>query len=359
MTIRDDPIQEKPFAELNPRDPFFTSLRNSYAGFDNWMHKKAVAGERAYVVVDQSTDLLQAMLYLKDEEGIDESITPTLTIPRLKVGTFKVNFSHHTSVGKRLLAVALRRFAESNYKYIYVTMFDNPNTQPLRELMEKYGFVEQGVKKKSREKVLFKRRPQKVAIDKPATAFPFIDPNSGHDYLLSILPEYHDRLYGDTDISTQYGTPIKDDRVVNTIEKVYLSGTLNGDQLSPGDHIISYRTAPRGETAYYKSVVSSVGTITEICNISKFSTVGDFLSYISGRSVFTEKELRRFYLKKKYPWIINFLYNFRFEHYPNRQQLLDARIINDGTRIVCTLLSKQSFKQILKLGAINESYVLD
>ena len=359
MTIRDDPIQKKRFGELKLDDPFFDSLKNSYAGFDNWVQKKASAGEEAYVVVDQRTGRLSAMLYLKDEEGIDESTIPALTIPRLKVGTFKVGFNHHTSVGKRLLAVALRRFAESNYEYIYVTMFDNANTQPLRGLMEEYGFVERAIKRESGEKVLFKCRPQKTAMRGPSADFPFIDPDAGNDYLLSIFPEYHDRLYGDTQLRTQYGEPIKDNRVVNTIEKVYLSGARNGNQLSPGDHIVSYRTAPPGMRAYYASVVSSVGTITEIHNISEFPNVEEFLSDISGRSVFTEEELRRFYLEKKYPWIINFLYNFRFDRYPNRQKLLDEGVISEDARIVCTPLSKMSFKQILKLGAINESYVLD
>lgn len=356
MSKREDPIVLRNFSDLRLDDAFFDSLRSSYDGFDEWFHKKANQGESAYVVVGGG-NTISAMLYLKEEIEQDTSIKPTLSKPRLKIGTFKVSETHHTSVGKRLLAIALRRFAEGDFVYVYVTMFDEGNTRPLRRLLEDYGFKERGTKGK--EKVLFKHRPRPGRASSPSFDFPFIDAEAGRDYLLAIMPDYHNRLFGDTDLQQQQREPIQDDRVVNTIEKVYLSGSRNCRDLKPGDHIVSYRTmdSSRGP-AFHSSVISSVGTVINVTNIKTFTTAADFLSFIRGRSVFTEKELRNFYLDKKYPWIITFLYNFGFRRYPNRRELLEKNLISDAKRIVCLPIAKEKFLETLKLGRVDESYII-
>ena len=105
--VQDDYIQQLPFSEVNLDDPFFDSLKYSYLGFDEWFSRKALDGECAYFAFDSRNNLI-AMLYLKEESGLEEGVTPRMDFPRLKIGTFKVDFDHHTGIGKRLLAIALR-----------------------------------------------------------------------------------------------------------------------------------------------------------------------------------------------------------------------------------------------------------
>ena len=357
MSEREDPIALCKFIDLRLEDTFFDSLRSSYDGFDEWFRKKANQGESAYVVVGDG-NTISAMLYLKEELERDTNIKPALSGRRLKIGTFKVSETHHTSVGKRLLAIALRHFAEGAFDYVYVTMFDAENTQSLRQLLKDYGFEEGGTKGK--EKVLVKHRPRPSLTSDPSFDFPFINAKAGKDYLLAIMPDYHDRLFGDTDLRQQRHKPIQDHRVVNTIEKVYLSGAWNCRELKPGDHIVSYRMGEPNLKipAHYSSVISSIGTITNVTNIKTFKTAEDFLSFVKGRSVFTEEELRNFYLDKKYPWIITFLYNFRFRRYPNRKELLEKEIIDGADRIVCSPIAKEKFLETLELGKVDESYII-
>ena len=355
MSEREDPIAPRKFIDLRLEDTFFDSLRSSYDGFDEWFRKKADQGESAYVVVGDG-NTISAMLYLKEELERDTNIKPALSGRRLKIGTFKVSETHHTSVGKRLLAIALRRFAEGAFDYVYVTMFDEGNTRPLRRLLEDYGFEEGGTKGK--EKVLVKHRPQPSLTSDPSFDFPFINAKAGKDYLLAIMPDYHDRLFGDTDLRQQRHKPIQDHRVVNTIEKVYLSGAPNGGDLKPGDHVVSYRTKDTRGPAYHSSVISSVGTVINVTDISSFAEEANFLSFIRGRSVFTEKELRAFYSGGRYRWIITFLYNFGFRRYPNRRELLEENLISDADRIVCLPIAKEKFLETLKLGRVDESYII-
>lgn len=142
-----DPMQEVLFSSLDLEDPFFRSLRDSYDDFERWFKRKSDAGERTLVAREPQGGKLIAMLYLKTEDGIEPGVTPELSGPRLKIGTFKVDLDHHTSLGKRLLAIALRRFAKSGLPRIYVTMHDNDGTRGLRRLLKQYGFNHIGMKR--------------------------------------------------------------------------------------------------------------------------------------------------------------------------------------------------------------------
>lgn len=183
---RDDAIKHIPFADLDLSDPFFDSLRNAYNGaeFDNWFQKKALLNESTWVVIGRDGKI-QAMLYLKEESDIDNDVTPTLTKRRLKIGTFKVDFSHHTSVGKRLLAIALRTFAKSRCEYAYVTMFKADNTIVLQKMLSQYGFtcVAQKNSSAGREDVWVKHRPSANERGGYST-FPFVMPHTGRNFIL-------------------------------------------------------------------------------------------------------------------------------------------------------------------------------
>ena len=91
--VQEDYIQQLSFSEVNLDDPFFDSLKCSYFGFDEWFSRKAIGGESAYFAFDSHNNLI-AMLYLKEESGLEEDVTPRMDFPRLKIGTFKVDFAN-------------------------------------------------------------------------------------------------------------------------------------------------------------------------------------------------------------------------------------------------------------------------
>ncbi len=156
-----DPIQEVPFSSLDLEDPFFGSLRDSCDDFERWFKKKSDAGERTLVARESQGGKLIAMLYLRREDGTEPDAIPELSGPRLKIDTFKVDLDHPASLGKRLLTIALRRFAKSGLPRIYVTMHDDNGTRSLRRLLEQYGFNHIGMKRG--EEVWEKTRPSKEA----------------------------------------------------------------------------------------------------------------------------------------------------------------------------------------------------
>lgn len=351
--VQDDYIQQLPFSEVNLDDPFFDSLKYSYLGFDEWFSRKATGGESAYFAFDSHNNLI-AMLYLKEESGLEEGVTPRMDFPRLKIGTFKVDFDHHTGIGKRLLAIALREFAKSGQIFLYVTMHDNENTSSLAKLLYKYGFSFWG--SKDQETVLYKTRP--CSDDDTFSRYPFVSRSLGNCWILSIRPEYHKKLFGDVHLTSESGQPKIDERCLNSIEKIYLSGSQSAADMVEGDKVIIYRTTDYEGPAHYRSVVTSVCTVVKVVNLNFFRDETDFLNKVYGKTVFTLGELRRFWQTKRYPWLICLLFNFPFERYPNRKQLLDCGFIDDG-RLVCERISQDAMDGIMALGNADESFIVD
>lgn len=351
--VQDDYIQRLSFSEVNLDDPFFDSLKYSYLGFGEWFSRKVLDGECAYFAFDSRNNLI-AMLYLKEESGHEEGVSPRMDFPRLKIGTFKVDFDHHTGIGKLLLAIALREFARSGQNFVYVTMHQNENTSSLAKLLKKYGFSNWGFKEQ--ETVLFKTLP--CSDDDAFSRYPFVSRSLGNCWVLSILPEYHKRLFGDVYLTSESGQPIYDERCSNSIEKIYLSGSQNVADMVVGDKVVIYRTSDGKGAAYYRSVVTSVCTVVKVVNINSFRDETDFLNKVYGKTVFTLGELRRFWQTKRYPWLICLLFNFPFERYPNRKQLLDCGFIDDG-RLVCERISQDAMDGIMALGNADESFIVD
>lgn len=292
--VQDDYIQRLSFSEVNLDDPFFDSLKYSYLGFGEWFSRKVLDGECAYFAFDSRNNLI-AMLYLKEESGHEEGVSPRMDFPRLKIGTFKVDFDHHTGIGKRLLAIALREFARSGQNFVYVTMHQNENTSSLAKLLKKYGFSNWGFKEQ--ETVLFKTLP--CSDDDAFSRYPFVSRSLGNCWVLSILPEYHKRLFGDVYLTSESGQPIYDERCLNSIEKIYLSGSQNVADMVVGDKVVIYRTSDGKGAAYYRSVVTSVCTVVKVVNINSFRDETDFLNKVYGKTVFTLGELRRFWQTKR------------------------------------------------------------
>lgn len=349
-----DPIHQVPFSELKLDDPFFDSLRETYApGFDPWFKKKSETGEKTWIAKDEHGKLV-AMLYLKFEDDREERTNPPLTRPRLKIGTFKVDFEHHTSVGKRLLAIALRTFAESGRPYVYVTMYDTANTKGLRLMLGQYGFTRIG--DKGDEQVWAKRRKPNATT--PYETFPFIMRGRGGYHVLSIYPKFHERMFP-IRLRDEADRPVRDNVASNTIEKVYLSGAWNAPTMKPGDYVAIYRTKTQHAAARYSSVISSICTITDIRDINSFDGKDDFINHIRGRSVFTQQELEDFWNRKRYRWVISMLFNFPLERCPNRERLIAAHVIDANEQITCVPISEHQFGTILRLGETNEGYVVN
>lgn len=169
-------VTKKKIGEIDTRDKFFDSLRESYGGieFDNWLKKKSQ--EEAYVCY--IGDALKGFLYLKQENQDEDysDITPILPPKkRLKIGTFKVNLNRQ-NLGKRFFQIVFENAANMNVDEIYGTVFDSDTNgwqkQALVKLVLDLGFYRWGVKSTG-ETVYVRNMLHDFCRDKPTKTFPF------------------------------------------------------------------------------------------------------------------------------------------------------------------------------------------
>lgn len=351
-------IKQKYFGNIDINDPFFDSLKGDYSGFNKWFNKKS--DEKAYISYNK--DKLLAFLYLK-VEGIGDNyydITPIFKPKkRLKIGTFKV-VSNGVRLSERFIRIIFDNALRYKVDEIYVTIFDKRiEHRMLISLLEEWGFVHYGTK--GNELVYTRDFTPNFNVENPKLTYPFISERC-NTFIVPIYPQYHKELFPDSYLKTESLNDFKEDEPHrNAIAKAYICRSIERD-VSVGDLIIFYRTAESGKSAYYNSVITTIGVVEE--KIDGIRDEREFILKCRKRSIFTDDELRKHWnFKPNYrPFIIKFLYvcSFTLGNRINRQRLLDLKILsgqNDELRGL-KKISQNQFNTIINETKTDESIIV-
>ncbi len=352
-------LQLKNFSDIDLADTFFDSLRASYPEFDRWFKKKSEMGAKAYTYYINGA--LMDFLYMKveDEELFD--VQPVLSKKkRLKVGTFKVdNDNRHTSRGERFIKKIMDTAITEGVEEVYVTMFPTEELKKLIQMFEKYGFSHIADKPhdgRDSEYVLVK--DMKTITNNILKDYPFVR-ERGNKYVLAIKPEYHTHLFPDSILKSEAKYDlIQDVSETNSIYKIYLCWMKGINELKQGDKLVIYRTADDKGFAAYRSVCTSVCTVCEIKCVNDFFNVDEFVKYTNRYSVFSENDLRKWYKFKPNFTVIKMLYNIAFTKKVINKTMKEQVGINPKYWGFFKLEDIQ-FEKLLKLGEIDEHYIVD
>lgn len=359
-TQQNSDLSIRPFSELNLNDSFFDSLKVSYPEFEQWFNKKAANNESAYVFMDQSGNILD-FLYLKIEEEELNDVTPILPAKkRLKVGTFKIS-PRGSRRGERFMKKIMDRAISDDVQEIYVTIFPTKELDYLIKSFENYGFQHVADKKhgeRGSEYVLVKDMSKfQGDIIKD---YPFVKSSGVDKWLLSIRPDYHTRLFPDSILHNENPYDlVQDISPTNSIHKIYICWMDHVDELKMGNIILIYRTSDGLGAANYRSVITSVCTVNEVKTFSDFINEDNFVEYTNKYSIFSEKDLRKWYRYKNNFTVVKMLYNVAFTKKVIRKKLLDE-VGMDGNQYwgFCPVKDEQ-YKRILGLGGADERYFID
>lgn len=354
-----DNLKVTPFANIALEDPFFDSLRANYEGFDDWFRRKASAGEVALVYYDGGT--LLDFLYLKDEnEALPLDRTTLPAKRRLKVGTFKID-RRGTNRGERFMKRILDIAIIHDFPEVYVTMFDDTDElMHLRHFFERYGFVEVGRKPHANgrsESVLV--RDMSVHTGDIVRDYPLVDRTQGKKYLLAIKPDYHTKLFPDSILKTEHYDILQDVSPTNSINKIYICWMQGVDQLKYGDNLIIYRTTDYQGPAHYRSVATSLCTVSEVKTIRDFSSIDEFVRYTNRYSIFNETELRRWYHFKPDFVVFKVVYNLAFQKKVIRKELIEQVGLQKDAYWGFMPLTETQFTDILNLGNGDGRYIIN
>lgn len=355
-------VKKKYFGEINIKDHFFDSFRLDYQGFDDWFNKKA--DEEAYICQSDNGDIL-AFLYIKKEEATEnysdiEPIFPKKT--RTKIGTFKV-ISNGYKLGERFLKIIFDNSLRYKVDEIYVTLFNKTEEHKrLIGLLQDWGFYQYGIKKTPTgdELVFIKDFHPVPDQNNPKSTFPFIDRNRKY-YIVPIYPQYHTELFPDSILNTESPRDFSENEPHrNAIQKVYISRSFFKN-LKSGDVIVFYRTKTPGTSAYYTSVVTTIGVVDSV--YTQIANIEEFISLCRKRSVFSDTKLAEHwnYNPNHRPFVVNFLYTYSFPRRPNLEELIKMGVFADTSSVPrgFEALSERSFCSILKASNTDESFIIN
>lgn len=354
-----DNLTLKPFSEINLEDHFFDSLRNNYDGFDDWFKSKASSGAKALVYY--SDTVLLDFLYLKDEnESLHLDVNTLPPKRRLEVGTFKIE-RRGTNRGERFMKRILDIAIQKNFSEVYVTMFDDTDELlHLRQFFEQYGFIEIGRKSHNNgrsESVLL--RDLTTQVGNLMKDYPYIDMSRGKKYLLAVKPEYHTNLFPDSILKTECYDILKDVSQTNSINKIYICWMKDARNLRHGDNVIIYRMNDGRGPASYRSVATSVCTVSEIKTINDFADIESFIQYANRYSVFSDSDLRKWYNTKSNFIVVKLLYNIAFQKKVIRKDIIEQVGVPSDAYWGILPLSNNQFSQILNLGNADGRYIIN
>lgn len=311
-------LELRKFKDINLADPFFDSLKESYAEFVDWFGRKS--NESAYVFARQN-GVIDGFLYLKVEEGVvDDVFPPFPAARRLKVGTMKIN-AHGTKMGERFVKKIIDHAVSASVDEVYVTVFDKH--EGLLQLLKRYGFMQQATKTTQNGTELVLVKSINSVYVSQYQSYPLVNLRGVRSYVVAIDPRWHTRLLPDSMLSNETSDIVEDVSSANSIHKVYMAGMRGMENLRAGDVIVIYRTGDGQGPAYYRSVATSIGVVEEYRHISTFSCKEEFFRYCSPHSVFTESELEQLWRRGNYPHVFKFSYNLALKKKVTRQVLIE------------------------------------
>lgn len=342
------------FRDFDHNDAFFSSLKQNYREFGDWLAKKANNNDFAYVLYGEGG--IDGFMYLKVEDVVND-VTPPLPQGRhLKIGTFKFN-ARGTLRGQRFLKKAFDFAVKEKVDDIYVTVF--AEHESLISMFKTYGFQVHGVKETPNgTEYVFTRNLHTITGD-ILKDYPIVVARDKQKYMLGIYPEFHTRLFPDSILKNENSNIVEDVSHANSIHKVYLCAMRGVMNMHRGDVMLIYRTSDNQGPARHRAVTTSVCVIEEVKNIREFSSLEEFLYYCSKFSIFTKNELISFYRTQRYPFIIKFTYNIAFKKRPNRAILIDNVGLNESDYWGFMPLNDAQFAQIIELGEVDESLVVN
>lgn len=347
-------INQKAFSEIDINDCFFQSLKDDYPGFEQWFLKKALKGEKAFVLYNDS-NTLDGFLYLKIEKEIVTDVIPNILADNiLKVGTFKIN-AHGTKLGEQFIKIILDYAVASSVNLCYVTIFPKHNS--LIKLVEKFGFEFYGTKGLSSNKENVYVKDLYSLTGNILNDFPLVDSRNKNKYILSIFPRYHTIMFPNSILTTENKDIIKDVSYTNSIHKIYVCNMYNVENLKYGDIVVVYRTAENNKSAEYNSVATSICVVEEVRQQNEFVNFEDFYNYAKQYTVFDKNELFEYYKYGKLK-AIKMTYNIALSKRLTRSTLINEVNIPREGYWGFKEISDLQFNRIINLSKVNPNLII-
>lgn len=336
-------IEEVELHTLTPQlhGAFFESIRNDYAGFNEWFQRIAREGRRAWVYREPGQNDVQAICIFTIQT--DQRITDdgqVLEGLALKLCTFKVGeVVRGRKIGELFLRAAFQFATNHHCEHIFLHANDEQQNH-LTNLIEDFGFRTVGTYKA--DAVFVKDHPaqppavQMAPFDYVRRYYPhYLDDFEVQKFIVPIRPEFHKILFPDW-MAPGQALPINHPQrhVGNAIKLAYLSNSLS-KLPRPGDLVLFYRS-------HDQKAITTLGVVEQYACMSEPDEIA---RVVSRRTVYTDAQIASMTGDHTKVMLFRLIEHFE-DPVPLNRLLKPPRIVNGYIQSI-THITDESFSRIL------------
>lgn len=317
-------VETKKVYAIDETDPIFSSLREDYPGFDDWLQKCKRQHRDAYVIRDKGNSCLAGICIHKKENGLLTGESGKT----LKLCTFKVSDSQHGNRYGELLLKTVFDYADKNdYKYLYFTTF--PKRDALIEFAKSFGFDCVEVEGKdeicmqkslvfSKEDLLnYSPLDFHIKFGPRVTQF-----GKNSTFIVPIKPEFHDILF--PEMREELSLFPDQKPCGNSIKKAYLSNSAT-KLLRRGDNLLFYRSQ-------HKPSITAIGIVEGFMRSADANQVA---RYVGSRTVYRYSDIADMCLRSKRDTLaIKFRYVKQLESSIGVKELKENFVLNGSPQSI-------------------------
>jgi GNAT superfamily N-acetyltransferase len=321
---------------LSLSDPFFSTLRADYRGFDEWFATKARKGRECWLVSKPEGGIAALCIFNRER---DPKETP-LKGDWLKLCTFKVapEFSGN-KLGELLLKTAFGHCAQNKIVGTFVTAY--PKHKALIGLFSEFGF--QNVARLSDGELVlakdFDAPPMENMLAADPVAFNtlfyphYLRGERIQKFIVPVIPAYHSMLFPEWTMQQALFPSIAP--VSNAIRKAYLCHAST-NQVKEGDLVFFYRSQD----------AKAVTTVAVVEKTLRSSDPLQLAAFVGKRTVYALTEIEAMCARRSVLAIM-----FRQCQHATRavafKKLRTEKIINNHVETI-TAISQESAAKLLK-----------
>lgn len=336
-------IDDVPLHSLTPElsQAFFDSLREGYAGFDEWFRKKARENRKAWVYRDEAGVLGAICIYaVQTDEAITDD-SAKLDGKALKLCTFKVDQGvRGRKIGELFLKAAFRYGTENACEHIFIHA-DVDMHNYLVNLLIDFGFDDRG--DYGSDRVFVKRHPIAAPDEAGMPPHEYVQRFYPHyqagthvrKFLVPIQQGYHRILFPDYD-AVQSLLFVAGGSVGNAIKLAYLCHAAVKN-IRPGDVLLFYRTED-------EQAVTSLGVVDQFAVLDDAAKIA---ALVSRRTVYSIKEIEG--MASRPTKVILFRLVKHLPKPVSYQQLQNDGVITGPIQSI-TNISDDNFSKVLTTG---------
>lgn len=285
-------LKHGPVSNLSIDDPFFDSLRDDYGPeFDKWFEKISREGRECWYY--EEGGMLKALMIVKEEAEVIETVNPLPRLSRLKISTLKVDLPG-SKIGELFLKFAFDYCMKNRIPEVYLTHYVKDN-DPLTVLLDEFEFANH-IHARNKNK---NGEPEQVYVKSfvPSSDdlnsldalrfakkyYPlFKDAIGVKKFIVPIKPEFHNRLFPNYKRKQSVLTDYELTSFGNAIKKAYLCHA-SITKIAPGDILIFYRSDD-------EKTVSCFGVVEKTIRTDK---ADEIIRFVGKRTVYSIPEISK------------------------------------------------------------------